>query len=208
MNKESEHTELNQKKWDSKAESYDKRRYDYFRFMQRKTISFIPLRAGDYLLDMGCGTGWAVRYAAGIIKENGKAYGIDLSSRMIEKAKENSSNYQNVSFYQANAEKLPFENNFFDFIICTNSFHHYLNPSKALDEVYRVLKTGGKIFIADVTTDGFIVKMVDKLSSKREPEHVKYYSTQDYKEIFAKAKLKYVDGKFIAYPLKVHIGKK
>jgi ubiquinone/menaquinone biosynthesis C-methylase UbiE len=208
MNKESEHAELNKQKWDSKAGSFDEKRFDYFRIMQKKTISFIPLKERGCFLDMGCGTGWAVRYAARIVKENGRACGIDLSPKMIGKAKENSSNYQNVYFYQANAEKLPFENNFFDFIMCTQSFHHYLNPSKALDEAYRVLKTGGEIYIMDLTTDGFITKMVDKLFSKREPEHVKYYSTRDYKELFARANLKYVANRLIIYPLKVHIGRK
>lgn len=60
----------------------------------------------------------------------------------------------------------------------------------------------------DFTADGFITKMVDKWFKKREQEHIKFYSTHDYKELFARANLKYVANRLIIYPLKVHIGKK
>jgi len=208
MKNEKEHIALNQQKWDSWAKSFDRKIYDFFRFMQKRTISLTALKEKDYFLDIGCGTGWAVRYASRIIKENGKAFGIDLSPKMIEIAKANSPNNQNVFFFQANAESLPFEDNFFEFIICTNSFHHYLDPLKVLDEVSRVLKKEGEIYILDVTTDGFLAKMLDKGFQKTEQEHVKYYSTQEFKDFYAKASLNYIASKLILPFVKVHIAKK
>ena len=208
MKNEKEHIALNQQKWDSWAKSFDRKIYDFFRFMQKRTISLTALKEKDYFLDIGCGTGWAVRYASRIIKENGKAFGIDLSTKMIEIAKANSVNNQNVFFFQANAESLPFEDNFFEFIICTNSFHHYLDPLKVLDEVSRVLKKEGEIYILDVTTDGFLAKMLDKGFQKTEQEHVKYYSTQEFKDFYAKANLNYIASKLILPFVKVHIAKK
>ena len=208
MKNEKEHIALNQQKWDSWAKSFDRKIYDFFRFMQKRTISLTALKEKDYFLDIGCGTGWAVRHASRIIKENGKAFGIDLSSKMIEIAKANSPNNQNVFFFQANAENLPFEDNFFEFIICTNSFHHYLDPLKVLDEVFRVLKKEGEIYILDVTTDGFLAKMLDKGFQKTEQEHVKYYSTQEFKDFYAKAGLNYIASKLILPFVKVHIAKK
>ena len=44
----------------------NKRKFDYFRFIKRKTIYFIHLKGGDYFLDLGCGTGWAVHYIANL----------------------------------------------------------------------------------------------------------------------------------------------
>lgn len=208
MKNEKEHIELNQQKWDSWAKSFDRKIYDFFRFMQKRTISLTALKEKDYFLDIGCGTGWAVRHASKIIKENGKAFGIDLSPKMIEIAKSNSQNNQNVFFFQANAENLPFEDNFFEFIICTNSFHHYFDTLKVLDEVFRVLKKEGEIYILDVTTDGFLAKMLDKVFQKEEQEHVKYYSTQEFKEFYAKANLNYIASKLILPFVKVHIAKK
>ena len=208
MKNEKEHIELNQQKWDFWAKSFDKKIYDFFRFMQKRTISLTALKEKDYFLDIGCGTGWAVRHASRIIKENGKAFGIDLSPKMIEIAKANSPNNQNVSFSQANAENLPFKDNFFEFIICTNSFHHYLDPLKVLDEIFRVLKKEGEIYILDVTTDGFLAKMLDKRFQKTEKEHVKFYNTREFKDFYAKTNLKYIASKLILPFEKVHIAKK
>lgn len=208
MRRESGHAELNEDKWDVRAETFDNKRFDYFRFIQKRTISLLPLKKGLSFLDIGCGTGWAVCYVASLVHGSGKFYGVDISSKMIEKAKERSSNYENTYFCKANAEILPFENDVFDLIVCTNSFHHYLNPSLALDEIYRVLKSGGRICITDITAGGLIMKMIDKQVKKKELEHVKFYSTQDYRALFAKAKLQHITSKSIMFPLKVHVAEK
>ncbi len=208
MKNEKEHIELNKQKWDSWAKSFDMKIYDFFRYMQKRTISLTALKEKDYFLDIGCGTGWAVRYASKIITENGKAFGIDLSPKMIEKAKVNSVNNKNVFFLQADAEILPFEDNIFELVICTNSFHHYLDPLKVLNEVFRVLKKGGELYILDVTTDNFLTMMIDKGFKKTEQEHVKYYSTQEFKNFFSRAKLNYIASKLILPFVKVHIAKK
>jgi ubiquinone/menaquinone biosynthesis C-methylase UbiE len=207
------HSELNEKKWDRRARDFDDKRFNYFRFMQKRLISLLDLKENQRLLDIGCGTGWAVRYAASLVKEHGEFCGIDISSKMIEKAIANSSDYKNVHFYRTGAEKLPFKNNYFDFIICSNSFHHYFSPEKVLSEVYRVLKPAGKIYILDITSDGFITRMVDRWIKKREPEHVKFYSTEEYRRLFFNARLHYLKsrllpGRLTGFPMKVHIGEK
>ena len=207
MEEEREHARLNEKKWDLRAETYDKWSHRfYFRFTQKRVVSLLNLQENQCFLDMGCGTGWAVRYAASLVQNKGKFYGIDISSRMIEEAEKNCGGCENIYFYKADAAALPFEGDFFDFIICTNSFHHYFSPSKVLDEVYRVLKPRGKIYILELTADGFIMKMVDK--RKKEREFVKHYSTQGYKTLFAEARLNYISSKLITPPVKVHIAAK
>ncbi len=155
MNKESEHIELNKKKWDQRSETYDERRFGYFRFFQKRVISLAHPEKNGRFLDIGCGTGWAVRYAAGLVGKGGGAYGIDISPKMIERAKMNTVDIQNVHFYEASVEGLPFGDDFFDYIICTNSFHHYFNPIKALGEIRRVLKPGSRVYIMDPTADRF-----------------------------------------------------
>jgi len=127
---------------------------------------------------------------------------------MIEKAEASSTNYKNVHFRKANAEKLPFDNDFFDLIICSNSFHHYFSPDNVLRQVYRVLKHNGRIYILDTTADGFFMRMLDRLSKKLEPAHVKLYSTQEHQAFFAKAELHYVVSKSVMVSAKVHIAEK
>src|SRR5208283_2091128 len=102
-----------------------------------------------------------------------------------------------------------FDNNFFDFIICSYSFHHYFSPDKVLSEVQRVLKPGGRIYILDTTSDVLIVRIVDKRRRKKYPTHVKLYSSRDYKELYLRAKLNYIGSKSIrGLYTKVHIGEK
>ena len=104
-------------------------------------------------------------------------YGIDLSPRMIEKAREAARGIENARFLQANAEHLPFSNSFFDRIICTMSFHHYLHPAKVMSEIARVLKPAGKVCIVDPTADSFLIRWLDRIAKHVEPEHVKPYSS-------------------------------
>jgi ubiquinone/menaquinone biosynthesis C-methylase UbiE len=208
MIREKDRVELNKKKWDRRSENYDEKRFDYFRFMQKRVLYLARIKDNQHFLDIGCGTGWAVRYAAGRVKEDGKAYGIDISPGMIERAKAGSARIQNAFFFQADAEALPLDNDFFDVIICTNSFHHYPDPKQVLTEVDRVLKPGGRIYIMDFTADGVISRMVDRAFRKREPEHVKFYSTREYRQLFSGADLKYVATKTITPPMNVHIAEK
>ncbi len=209
MNNLNEHNKANEKKWDSWSKTFDNTWAAPFRYLQKKIISIANLQNSVNFLDLGCGTGWAVRYAAGLLTGQGNFVGVDISEGMIAKAKENSSGLTNVKYYKANAEELPVGNDYFDVIICTNSFHHYLNPGKALAEAYRVLKQKGKIYILDPTTDDFITRWIDAPWKKIEKAHVKQYSTDEYKQMFSEAGLKHIKSKTIMlYPLKVHIAEK
>jgi ubiquinone/menaquinone biosynthesis C-methylase UbiE len=127
---------------------------------------------------------------------------------MIDKAKENIIGKKNTYFYQTSSESLPLENDYFDNIICTNSFHHYLNPVKALIEVNRVLRLTGRLYILDVTSDDIFLKLINGIVRKKEKEHVKFYSTKEYKSMFLQAGLRHIKSKLLIYPLKVHIAEK
>jgi ubiquinone/menaquinone biosynthesis C-methylase UbiE len=205
-----EHNKANEQKWDVRARTWDKKGFHYFylRYFQKKVISIANLQKNTNFLDLGCGTGWAVCYAAALLNGWGNFIGIDISEGMIEKAKENASGLKNISFFKASAEELPLENDFFDTIICTNSFHHYWNPIKALAEAYRVLKQKGRVYILDITADDFFTKWIDGRAGKKEKERVKWYSTAEYKSMFSRAGLSYIKSKWIAYPSKVHIAEK
>lgn len=202
--KESKHIELNEAKWDKWANSLDGKgwRYDYLRHGQSGVISLLDIKENISFLDIGCGTGWALGQAAKLIDDKGSFYGVDLSAKMIEKAKEN------FHFIKSNAESIPLDDNLFDIIICTNSFHHYLHPDKALKEMYRLLKVGGKIYILDPTADIWIIKIIDKLAKLLGHGHVKFYSTKEFKKLIVGAGLKYEGRETIRMHQKVHIGEK
>ena len=210
MKNEIKHIQSNQAKWDTWANSLDGKgwRYDYLRDAQNKLISLLDVKERVHFLDVGCGTGWAVEEVARLVDNQGLFYGVDLSPKMIEKARSKLRGKDNVHFIQATAESIPLDDDFFDIIICTNSFHHYLHPDRALNEMYRLLKKGGEIYVLDPTADHWMAKAVDKIIKLFEPEHVKLYSTQEFQQLFEKAHFRYVTAETIKANSKVHIGQK
>ena len=210
MKNESERLKLNEEKWDKWAKSLDGKnwKYEYLRKAQKSVIALLEVNENIHFLDVGCGTGWAVGEAAELTKGKGIFYGVDLSEKMIEKAKENFKGRDNFHFIKANVESIPLEDNFFDVIICTNSFHHYLNPDKALKEMQRLLRKNGKLYVLDPTADSLIIKAIDKIIKLLEAEHVKMYSTKEFKDLYKKAGFKYISPNIKGSHQKIHIGEK
>lgn len=207
---ESKHTEVNKVKWDRWAKSADGKGliYDYLRGAQLDLISLLNLKENIFFLDIGCGTGWAVGKVAERTNYRGSYYGVDLSVKMIERAKEKFRDPEHFTLISASSESIPIESDLFDIIICTNSFHHYLHPGKAMSEIYRLLKSGGRIYILDPLADSWIIKIADRIIKILEPAHVKIYSTAEFKTMMSDAGLKYIGSEKINPREKVQIGEK
>jgi len=203
-----EHEKRNEQKWDQRSETFDNKRFNYFRWMQKQVLALILLQKGTSFLDLGCGTGWAVCYIANLLEGQGKFMGVDISMGMLQRANKNAGGLKHVGFYNASAERLPIEEKTVDYIICTNSFHHYLHPERALAEMLRIMKDKGRVYIMDVTSDDFLVNWIDRRQAKREREHVRFHSTHEIKELFSMAGLKHIQSRRIWYPLKVHVAEK
>jgi ubiquinone/menaquinone biosynthesis C-methylase UbiE len=207
---DSVHVKKNEAKWNKWAGSMDGKgwRYEYLRQAQKNTIDLVGLKPNMNFLDIGCGTGWAIGQAAELVNSQGNFYGVDLSEKMIEKATENFKGKENFHFIKANAEAIPLQEGWFDMIICTHSFHHYLHPLKALNEMKRLLKTGGRAFILDVAADTFVVRLADKISGLLDKTHVRFYRTREYEKLFTAAGLKYAGCAIINKYQKVQIAEK
>ncbi|GAI44636.1 unnamed protein product, partial [marine sediment metagenome] len=107
----------------------------------RTFLKYLKVVKGKRLLDVSCGTGKLLRVA----EEHGLiTFGIDLSEKAIEKAKEFANNSK---IDVGNAEDLPYPDRYFDYITNLGSLEHYLNPDSALSEMLRVLKDDGKLCI-------------------------------------------------------------
>lgn len=202
------HEQINKAKWDRWSGVADGKGwiYEYLRKAQKNLIELLELKENINFLDIGCGTGWAVAQVAERIGGRGIFYGVDISAGMIEKAKEKYNDFENFHFLQASSESIPLSDNFFDLIICTNSFHHYLHPAKAMGEISRLLKNGGRIYILDPTADSLAIKFADKIIRLLEREHVKLYSSLEFKNLISNAGLRYDGSKNIQGKEKVHTG--
>ena len=210
MRDETTHIRQNTEMWDKWADTIDGKgwRYEFLRKSQAKLVEILGLKQGVRLLDVGCGTGWALRRASERVNDNGLFYGVDLSPKMIERARLNFEGRGNFRFVVANAESIPLDENFFDTIICTNSFHHYFNPDKALREFRRLLKPSGRAYILDPTSDFFIVRLFDAAMKLLEPEHVRLYSTKEFRRLFEAAGFAYTTTTGLRGPEMVHVGEK
>lgn len=163
------------------------RKYDHFRisrwfqYTQSLTLEQLDWRPDGKLLDVGCGTGHAVIAAASRLPR-GRACGIDVSSAMVEAAltKIPHELAERVEFRESGAEHIPYDDNEFDYVICTNSFHHYHHPQQALVEMRRVLKTRGTLAIFENAPDLSLYTWAwDKVLRVLEKGHVRYYPSAE-----------------------------
>jgi ubiquinone/menaquinone biosynthesis C-methylase UbiE len=119
----------------------------------------LDLGARDTFLDLGCGTGAAVREAAQTVE---RAVGLDLSPGMIGQARALAAELDNVEFHVGDVSAgLPFADGAFNAILCTTAFHHFPGPRGAIAEMERVLASGGRLVIADMNRDQLLVRMLD-----------------------------------------------
>jgi ubiquinone/menaquinone biosynthesis C-methylase UbiE len=196
-------------KWNNRALTYDKsKRSKFFKTIQSKAVDILDLKHNMTFLDLGCGTGWAVMYAYKKTNGQGTYIGIDISEKMIDIAQEKFKDQQAIKFIQGSAENIDLSLNSVDKIICTNSFHHYTDPSVVLASIKKVLKTNGIFCIADITKDSLRIKFLNKLLKKTEKGHVSFYSSNQYKEMFQKVGLKYRATQNLNSILKIHICEK
>ena len=115
---------------------------------------FINKALAGKALEIGCGIGettilLAEKYSRLMITA------VDCDKEQIEKARKNKK-LKNVKFQQGDATKLKFKNSSFDYVIETNTFHHIKNYSKAIKEVYRVVKKNGIFYAMDISKYIFI----------------------------------------------------
>ncbi len=144
--------------------------------VQRESLEALQLGAEDRLLDVGCGTGAACRSAASV---TASVVGIDLSPEMVRQAREFASGLANVHFEIADSEHLPFDDGAFTAVVCSNSFHHYPDPGRAVREMTRVLAPGGRFVLGDACSDRTAARIADVFLRRFEPGHVRLYRSDE-----------------------------
>jgi demethylmenaquinone methyltransferase/2-methoxy-6-polyprenyl-1,4-benzoquinol methylase len=173
----------------SKAQAkkaYDKisRFYDYFagvfeKKYRNRALELLDIKKGEIVLEIGFGTGHCLKKMAELVGEEGKVYGIDISSGMLDVSRqrlEKAGLLDMVELYCGDASKLPYEDNKFDAVFMSFTLELFDTPEipKILNEIKRVLKPNGRLGVVSMSKkdgDSILLKLYEWMH-KKFPQYV------------------------------------
>lgn len=133
---------------------------------KRQSYELLAARAGDALLDAGCGAGDDVRALARLVGPTGRVTGIDFREDVIAEARLRGATDTNTTFEVADVYQLPFAAATFDGCRAERVFQHLLDPAAALAELLRVTRPGGRVVAGDADWDTLVVAAPDVATSR------------------------------------------
>lgn len=157
--------------------------------LTKEILNTEKIHENSYILDVGCGTGQTAAYLAS--RYGAKVTAMDINPIMIEKAKSRMKQYQlPVEVIQGSIEDFPLKDSTFDFIL-SESVLSFVNKPRALKEIFRLLKSGGR-FIANELTVNKQLNLSDEKEIKqfygldsvlREPDWIVLLEQAGFKNI-------------------------
>lgn len=117
---------------------------------------YSKIKKGDTVIDLGSGAGNDVFVARQQVGEQGLVIGVDMTAKMIERARSNNTKlgHKNVEFRLGEIENLPVDSNTADVVISNCVLNLVPNKTKAFSEIFRSLKPGGQFTISDIVIQG------------------------------------------------------
>lgn len=117
--------------------------FEQHKVWRKKVMKEMNVQAGTIALDVCCGTAdWTIALSQAVGPE-GEVTGLDFSENMLKVGEEKTAHMDNIRLIQGDAMALPFDDNAFDYVTIGFGLRNIPDYSKALSEMYRVLKPGG-----------------------------------------------------------------
>ena len=111
----------------------------------------LNLQPGATVLDVGTGTGVFLPFLLRVVGRQGRIVALDFDERMLKKARAKGFDHD-IAYLQADVSHIPARSESFDAIVCYSSFPHFPDKPKALGELRRVIKNGGKLLICHTSS--------------------------------------------------------
>ena len=120
--------------------------------LRRRFLRFVPIRAGDAVLEVGCGTGVVLRDIAGIVGRRGTVVGVDASRTILATARtlcRSAARGPRVTLRLADGATLPFRAGRYDAALAITVILHVADPLAVVREMARVVRRGGRVALQD-----------------------------------------------------------
>ena len=142
----------------------------------------------DLALDVATGTGHTAFALAPQVRE---VIAIDVTIEMLIEGRKLKAEHglQNVEFRLADVHELPFDDQSFDIVTCRRAAHHFVDIGKAIDEMKRVLKNGGRLVIDDrsVPDEDFVDTTMNRLDWLHDESHIREYRSAEWARMLIEA---------------------
>ena len=136
---------------------------------RRRTVDALDLQPGERVLDVGSGPGFLAVEIAAIVGRTGHVRGVDVSDDMLAMARsrEIPPDAAPVEFVSGGAEQLPVEDASVDAVVSTQVLEYVPDIGRALAEIHRVLRPGGRVLILDTDWDSIVWHSSDRERMQR-----------------------------------------
>ena len=145
------------------------------------------------VLDLACGPGIVCERLAAL---DIKTVGIDLTPAMVRLAKQRQqlTQKEHCDFAVADGARLPFVSGSFDQVVTRLSLHHFAALIAVLEEVHRVLRSGGRLIVADIvaSAEESEAALQNAIEQLRDPSHVRMPSRSELKQMLTAARFRIV----------------
>ncbi len=137
--------------FNQKAASWDETSSERDTTKLERMAKRLDIKPGSIVLDVGTGTGVFLPFLLREIGKGGRIIVLDFAGKMLRRARAKGLN-ENIVYLCADATNIPLGNEIFDIIVCYSSFPHFPDKSRALAEMNRVIKRGGRLLICHTSS--------------------------------------------------------